>query len=134
MTSVWTLGRRKVGPMRTTLCLAIGLAAVFAISPAGFAQEPRTLAESGSARSGDQADQHQRRVRVEPQEHASVFVEVPTGKVSVGPEFVDGAPVYERRTKPTAGIAIVEFSTAPLTFDLSPNQQYTVRPDQPTGW
>ena len=70
-----------------------------------------------------------------------VSVDVPTGKVSLSPESVDGEPVYVRRTSPIGGMMIVEVSTTPFApvVDSSEGPVAVVavdtRPEaQPAGW
>jgi hypothetical protein len=93
--------------------VAIGLAAVAAVVPAASAQQPGVPGAGKSARTS-----------------------VPIGKVRVGPEFVDGEPVYVRRTTVRAGMTIVEVSTTPFMPVLSSKDQAAavVRPDQPASW
>jgi hypothetical protein len=127
--------------MRTTLCVVIGFTFVVGLVPAAFAQDSRVSDQGNSAGSVVEADERQPRydsldgLRVESQEYAGVFVETPIGKVSVGPEFVDGAPVYVRRITATAGVTVVEISTLPFMLDLPSNELSAgVRPDQPASW
>jgi len=112
--------------MRTALCVAIALAVPVSVVPA-------SLAYGKSAGTGIEAK--------EPQTHrglgsnTGVSVELPIGKVWVDPELLAGEPVYERRTKVSGGITIVEVSTTPFMTVLASNQRLPgVRPDQPAGW
>ena len=91
--------------------LAISLAAVVAVVPAASAQEPRVPDDDKSARTS-----------------------VPTGKVRVGPDFVEGEPIYVRRTTVRPGMTIVEVSTTPFEPVLASNEAPIARTDQPTGW
>ena len=93
--------------------LAIGLAAVAAVVPAASAQEPGVPGAGKSAGTS-----------------------VPIGTVRVGPEFVEGEPIYVRRTTVRPGMTIVEVSTTPFMPVLPSNQQAAavVRPDQPASW
>ena len=93
--------------------LAIGLAAVVGVVPAALAQE-----------------------RPVPGDDKSAGTSVPTGKVRVGAESVDGEPIYVRRTTVRPGMIIVEVSTSPFTPVLPTKEQAAavVRPDQPASW
>jgi hypothetical protein len=106
--------------MRTALCIAFGLGAVVAVVPAAFAQ---------SAGTGVNAEERQ------PRGTTGISLEVPIGRVSVGPEILDGEPVYVRRSTVREGVTIVEVSTTPFTPVLASNEAPPgVRPDQPAGW
>ena len=64
-----------------------------------------------------------------------MFVDVPVGRVCVGPELVDGEPIYVRGTTVREGMRIVEVSTTPFMPVLAPGvAELIVRPDQPAGW
>ena len=93
--------------------MAIGLAAVAAVVPAASAQEPRVPGDGKPAGTA-----------------------VPIGKVRVGPEFVEGEPIYVRRTTVRPGMVIVEVSTTPFVPVLSSKEQAAevVGSDQPPGW
>ena len=93
--------------------LAIGLAAVAALVPAAFAQEPRV-----------------------PGDDKAAGTSVPIRKVRVGPEFADGEPIYVRRTTVRPGMTIVDISTTPVMPVVPVNAQpaAVVRPDQPASW
>ncbi len=93
--------------------IAIGLAAVVAVVPAASAQDPRVPGDSKPAGTA-----------------------VPIGKVHVGPEFVEGEPIYVRRTTVRPGMIIVEVSTTPFVAVLPSKEQAAavVRPDQPASW
>jgi hypothetical protein len=93
--------------------MAIGFAVVAAVVPAASAQEPGVPGAGKSAGTS-----------------------VPIGKVRVGPEFVEGEPIYVRRTTVRPGMTIVEVSTTPFMPVLPSNQQAAavVRPDQPASW
>jgi hypothetical protein len=113
--------------MRTAY-MAIGLAAVVGLIPAGFAQDSRV---AGHGKPGGTA------IEVEPASSRGISLVVPIGKVSVDRGSVGGEPVYERRTKVTEGITIVEVSTTPYMPVLAFNggqPQTIIRPDQPAGW
>jgi hypothetical protein len=99
--------------MRTALCMAIGLAVLVSVVPAALAKEPRVAADGKSAGTS-----------------------VPSGRVGVGPEFMDGEPIYVRRTTVRPGMTIVEVSTTPFMPVLSSKEQAAavVRPDQPASW
>ena len=99
--------------------IAISLAAFVAVVPASLAQDVGKPAGTG------------------------VSVAIPTGKVAVSPQSVDGAPVYVRRTSPIGGMTIVEVSPTPFMpavdskEDPSAGAQLTLnaRPEaQPAGW
>jgi hypothetical protein len=106
--------------MRTALCIAFGLGAVVAVVPAAFAQ---------SAGTGVNAEERQ------PRGTTGISLEVPIGRVSVGPAL-GGEPVYVRRTTVKEGMTIVEVSTTPFTPVLASNEGPPVvgRSDQPAGW
>ena len=93
--------------------MAIGLAAVAAVVPAASAQEPRVPGDGKSAGTS-----------------------VPIGKVRVGAEFVEGEPIYVRRTTVRPGMTIVEVSTTPFMPVLASSEEPTRvgRSDQPAGW
>lgn len=122
--------------MRTALCMAIGLAVVVGVVPASFAQDSRLLDHGKPAGTGIGAEKRQTNQR--PGRDAGVFVAVPTGRVRVGPQLVDGEPVYVRRTTVRDGMTIVEVSTTPFMPVLRSNEEppgaRKVRPDQPASW
>jgi hypothetical protein len=107
-----------------TLYMAIGLAALVGVVSASLAQAPRGSDRGKSARTGTEADHRKTRDELsdgpgsETEEYSGVFLAVPIGKVSVGPEFVGGGPVFARRTTATKGITVVEISTTPFMADL----------------
>ena len=100
--------------------LAMGFAMVVAAGPGASAQEPQVAGPDESPATAQ----------------TRVTVAVPTGRVSVGPEFVDGEPVYARRTKTKEGMTIVEVSTTPFLPVLALNEKAppVARPDQPASW
>jgi hypothetical protein len=113
--------------------MAIGLAVVVSVVPASFAQDSRVLDHCKSAGTGIEAEERQTHQR--PGSNMGVFVAVPIGSVCVGPEFVDGEPIYVRRMK--EGMAIVEVSTTPFMPDLRSSEGppgVISRPDQPASW
>ena len=114
--------------------MAIGLAVVVSVVPASFAQDPRVLEHCKSAGTGIEAEEPQTLQR--PGSNTGVFVEVPIGRVCVGPESVDGEPIYVRRTTVREGMIIVEVSTTPFMPVLRSNKVDGLigRPDQPAGW
>ena len=114
--------------------MAIGLAAVVSVVPAASAQDSRVLDHGKSAGTGIEAEERQTHQR--PGSDTGVSVAVPIGRVSVGPEFEDGEPVYVRRTTVRAGMTIVEVSTTPFMPVLPSNEAApgAVRPDQPASW
>lgn len=122
--------------MRTALCcVAIGLAVVVSGVPAAFAQDSRVLDHCKSAGTGIEAEERQTHQR--PGSNTGVFVDVPIGRVCVGPEFVDGEPSYVRRTTVSKGMAIVEVSTTPFMPVLRSSEEppgAIGRPDQPASW
>lgn len=122
--------------MRTACCIVIGLAAVVGGVPAAFAQDSRVLGDGKSAGTGIEAEERQTSQR--PRSNAGVSVAVPTGRVRVGPQFVDGEPVYVRRTTGREGMTIVEVSTTPFMPVLRSNPpgagQSIGRSDQPASW
>ena len=122
--------------MRTALCMAIGLAAVFGGVPASFAQDSRVPDPGKPAGTATEAK--------DPQTHQGlgrgISIAVPIGRVSVGHESLDGEPIYVRRSTVREGVTIVEVSTTPFMPILASNEgppggsQLVVRPDQPAGW
>ena len=112
--------------------MAIGLAAVVSVVPASFAQAPEVPGHGKSAGTGIEAEERQAHQR--PGSDTGVSVAVPIGRVSVGPEFVDGEPIYVRRIPVRAGMTIVEVSTTPFMPVLASNEEPIGRSDQPTGW
>ena len=113
--------------------MAIGLAVAVSGVPAALAQDSRVLEHCKSAGTGTEAEERQTQQR--PEGNTGVFVDVPIGKVCVGPESLDDEPIYVRRTTVGNGITIVEVSTTPFMAVLSSNKkQPGVRPDQPAGW
>ena len=115
--------------------MAIGLAVAVNVVPASFAQAPRVLDQCKSAgTTGIEPEERQTPQR--PGSNTGVFVDVPIGRVCVGPETLDGEPVYVRRTTESQGMTIVEVSTTAFTPVLSSNQVAGSigRPDQPAGW
>jgi hypothetical protein len=137
---VSVLGRLWIGN------IAIGLAVAGAAVPASFAQSARVLSgKPGTV--GIEADER-KTPDVLPegptpteQKRAGVSVAVPIGRISVGPEFVVGEPVYVRRTAAHEGMMIVEVSATPLepvlgaSEDHTGGRKLTGRPDeQPASW
>ena len=120
--------------MRTALCMAIGLAVVVCGVPASFAQDSRVQDHGKSAGTGIEAEQRQ--THQGPASNMGISLAVPIGSVSVGPELVDGEPIYVRRIKGQEGMAIVEVSTTPFMPVLPANgvDKLIVRPDQPASW
>lgn len=112
----------------STGSMAIGLAIVVESVPASFAQDPGVLNNGKSAASAIAADQRQTQNEQydgpgpDPGEPSGVYIAVPTGSVKVGPEFVEGEPVYARRTTVIEGMIIVEVSTTPFAPDFLSNQ------------
>jgi hypothetical protein len=74
-------------------CIAICFAAAIGVAPASLAENQGRPAGTGKT---------------------VVSVAVPSGKVRVGAEHVDGAPVYVRRTTGIEGMTVVEVSTSPF--------------------
>ena len=112
--------------------MAIGLAVAASGVPASFAQDSRLLEHCKSAGTGTEAEGQPTKG---PGSNKGVSIEVPIGKVCVGPESLDGEPFYVRRTDVGNGITIVEVSTMPfVAFRTSNGEAPQVRPDQPAGW
>ena len=114
--------------------VAFGLAVVVAVVPAALAQTPRTAGHGKPA--GTAIEAEKRQTPQKPGNDTRASVAAPTGKVGVGPEFVDGEPIYVRRTTVRPGMTIVEVSTTPFMPVLSSKEQATavVRSDQPASW
>ena len=100
--------------------LAIGLAAVVGAVPAALAQDSR-VPDPGNA-AGIRSN-------------TGISLAVPIGRVSVGPGFPNGEPIYVRRTTVGAGMTVVEVSTTPFMPVPTSNQKTAaVRSDQPASW
>ena len=113
--------------------MAIGLAAVVGVAHASFAQVPRVLAHGKSAGTGIEAEERQ--THQGPGSNTGISLEVPIGRISVGPEFLDGEPVYVRRATVNLGMTIVEVSTTPFMPEPPGVDQLIGRPDeQPASW
>jgi hypothetical protein len=121
--------------MRTAFCIAFGLAVVVGGVPAAFAQDSRLPDHGKSAGTGPEAEE--RRTQQRPESNKGISLEVPIGRVSVGPKSLEGEPIYVRRSTVRDGITVVEVSTTPFMPVLASNQQPSgavLRPDQPAGW
>jgi hypothetical protein len=119
--------------MRTALCMAIGLAVVVSGVPASFAQDSRVSDHGKPA--GTRVEAKKRQTHQGLKSNSGISLAVPIGRVSVGPEFVDGEPIYVRRMTGREGMTIVEVSTTPFMPVLASNEEtHEVRPDQPAGW
>ena len=118
--------------------MAIGLAAVVSVVPASFAQASRVLDHCKSAGTGIEAEERQ--THQTPGSNTGISLEVPIGRVCVGPELLDGEPIYERRMTVRERMTIVEVSTTPFMPVLASNEGprgvagSIGRPDQPAGW
>jgi hypothetical protein len=125
--------------MRTALYMATGLAAAFSIVPAALAQDSRVLDPGKSAGTGIEAQDRQTHDErsdgqgPEARTQPGTSIAVPIGRVSVGPEFVDGESIYVRRAV-RDGMAIVEVSTTPFAPEFAVADQLVIRPDQPAPW
>ena len=117
--------------MRTALCMAFGLGAVVAVSP--LRSLDCEFDHGKSAGTGVEAEERQTHER--PGSTTGISLEVPIGRVSVGPAL-GGEPVYVRRTTVKEGMTIVEVSTTPFMPVLASNEGPPVvgRSDQPAGW
>ena len=115
--------------------MAIGLAVVVGGVPAAFAQDSPVLDHGTSA--GTRIESKERQTHPRLRSNWGICVAVPIGKVSVGPEVVDGEPIYVRRMTVREGMTIVEVSTTPFMPVLGSSEEparLIVRPDQPAGW
>lgn len=122
----------RTGPY-STVCMAIGLAAVVGVVPASLAQDSPVLDRCKPAGIGIEAEEGQ--THRKPGSDTGVFVDVPLGRACVGPDFVDGEPTYVRRTKASEGVTIVEVSTTPFTPVLPGVEGMIVRAEeQPASW
>jgi len=125
--------------MRAALCLTTGLAVIASGVSASSAQDSRELGDGRSAGAGIEAvepqtdDQRSDGPTSEAQAQAGTVVAVPIGRVSVGPEFVDGELIYVRRAE-RAGMAIVDVSTTPFAPEAAMADEWVTRPDQPALW
>jgi hypothetical protein len=119
--------------------VAIGLAVVVSAVPASFAHGSPILEHCKSERTGIEAEERQTQ-QGSAGNTAAVSVEVPIGRVCVGPEFVGDEPVYVRRTSAGNGMTVVEVSTTPFMPVLGANERppgvykLNLRPDQPAPW
>ena len=112
--------------------VAIGLAVAVSGVPASFAQDSRGL-ERCPSDTGIEAQERQTDQR--PASNRGVLLEVPIGRVCVGPEFVGGETVYVRRTTVGQGMTIVEVSTTPFMPEEAAGVVASIaRPDQPASW
>lgn len=117
--------------------MAIGIAAVVGAGPASSAQD-RVPGHGKSAATG--TDVKERQTHQGPGNNTGISLVVPTGRVSVGPESLDGEDIHVRRRTAREGMAIVEVSATPFMPDLPPSEdprgarQSIVRPDQPASW
>ena len=113
--------------------LAIGLAAVVGVVPASFAQDSRVLDHGKSAGTGTEAEERQTHQTAG--SNSGISLAVPIGRVRVGPELADGAPIHVRRIKASEGMTIVEVSTTPFTPESHGVDKLIARPDeQPASW
>ena len=121
--------------MQAALCMAFGLAVVVGGVPASFAQDSRVLDHGKPAGTGIEAEKRQTHPR--PGSNRGISLAVPIGRATVGPESLDGEPVYVRRMTVREGMTIVEVSTTPFVPVLASNEGppgVIGRPDQPAGW
>ena len=115
--------------------MAIGVTVVVGVVPASFAQDSRALDHCKPAGTGIEAEERPTDQR--PGSNKGVFVDVPIGRVCVGPEALDGEPSYVRRISAKEGMAIVEVSTTPFMPVLASGgvpPGVINRPDQPASW
>ena len=116
-----------------TRYMAIGLAAVVGVVPASFAQAPRVADHGTSA--GTAFEAVERQAPQTAADNSGISVDVPIGKVWVGPEFLEGEHIYVRRETARGGIAIVEVSTTPFMAEGPAGAGNLLgRPDQPAPW
>jgi hypothetical protein len=112
--------------------MAIGLAALVGLVPASLAHDSRVPDRGKPAGTGVEAGERQAQ---RPGSNTGISLAVPTGSVSVGPEFVDGEPIYVRRMTVREGMTIVEVSATPFMADLHSSEAPPIaRPDQPASW
>jgi hypothetical protein len=116
--------------------MAIGLAVVVSGVPASFAQDSRVVDHGKPAGTRIEAKERQAQQRL----GRGISLAVPVGRISVGPEVVEGEPIFVRRMTVRDGMTIVEVSTTPFMPVLASNEepsgggQLAVRPDRPAGW
>ena len=120
--------------MRTAFCMAFCLAVVVGGVPASLARDSGSSdlgKPAGTAVGAKERQSHQR-----PGSTGGITLEVPIGRISVGPKSLDGEPIYVRRSTVREGMTIVEVSTTPFEPVLASNEVLppVVRPDQPAGW
>jgi hypothetical protein len=120
---------------------AIGIASAVSVVSASFAQDPQVRVQGTSAATGNEAEKPQTHedmsdgLTTKTWEHMGAFVAEPIGRFWVGPEFVEGEPVYLLRTPLTQAITTVEVSTTPFMSELSGLGEFIGNPDeQPAGW
>lgn len=117
--------------MRTQY-LAVSLAFVACVGPA-FAQDARSWDHGKAAGTGVEREDRPTQPRFG--NSSGISLAIPTGRVSVGPEFLDGEPIFVRRMTERDGMTIVEVSTTPFIPVLVSNEESRgVRPDQPASW
>lgn len=112
--------------------LAMGLAVLGSGVPASVVQVSHGPDPGKSAGTGIAAGE--RRTQQRFGNDTGVSLEVPIGRVSVGPGSLEGETVYVRRVTGTVGMTIVEVSTTPFTPEASGVAQVIARPDQPAPW
>ena len=118
---------------RMAAYLAIGLATLAGAVPASLARNSRVLDHCMSAGTGIETEERQ--TDQKPAGVAGVSVDVPIGRVCVGPDAVEGGPSYVRRTTVAGGARVVEVSTTPFMDVLSSGEQPLIRPEEhPAGW
>ena len=121
--------RRRLRLGYTTLALAAGAGA----GSAAFAQDSRLPGDEKSTEIRVEAEQRQTDQGFGG--NTGISLAVPIGRVSIGPESLDGEPIYVRRLTVREGMTVVEVSTTPfVTVAHSAEAPRGVRPDQPASW
>ena len=114
--------------------MAIGLSIAVSGVPALLAQGPGVLDPCKFAGTTT-IEPEERPAPQRPGSNTGISIDVPIGSVCVGPNSVDGEPVFVRRTTEGPGMTVVEVSTTPFEPVLTSNQPGLLgRPDQPAGW
>lgn len=112
--------------------MAIGLGASVGIVAASAAQDTRVSYQGQSGREKVAAGEEQ--THQGPESDTIISATVPTGKVTVAPESLEGEPIFVRRLTVGEGITVVEVSTTPFIPVLRSNERPIARPDQPASW
>lgn len=134
----------KVLQRSPLLLIATSFAVVVGFVPASSAQNSQSVDHGKPTGTGKDAEERPDETSDGPgpgdRKPVGVQVAVPIGRVNVGPQFVDGQPIYVRRSTVGVGMTIVELSATPFAAELRPGEDYPersaliVNPKEPLGW